>query len=212
MLHLQPMLKRAQEDISLGQFRALLFRNEIAVGQPSQTYQRVRHAQPFVATSVGQLQRLRDELNFPNSASLKFHVEAVISAFDVSIDLLLGQPNTGERIFDRNIGPVDIVFTRSGKPRKKRAGTGRGAAANQSLKFPGLRGFAVVLQRLIKRTSERAVAAVWPQTQIDAIRRAFACRLAHQFADGLGELDEVFAVAQLASLTRARSCRRRRNR
>src|SRR4029079_72587 len=55
----------------------------------------------------------------------------------------------------------------------------------------------------IKRTSERAVAAVRPQTQIDAIGRAFARRVAHQFANGFRKCDEVFAVAEFALLAGA---------
>src|SRR5436190_6598354 len=74
VLHLQSMFERAQEGVGLRQIGALLFRNEITIGKSSQTYQSVRHAQPFVASTMRQLQRLRDELNFPNAAALEFHI------------------------------------------------------------------------------------------------------------------------------------------
>src|SRR6478672_9968468 len=100
MFHLQSMLKRAQERIGLGQIGALLFRNEIAVGKPSQTDYCVSNPQPFIASAVCQLQRLCDELNFPDAAALEFYVESHALAFDAAIDLLLRQTHTIERILN----------------------------------------------------------------------------------------------------------------
>src|SRR5258705_2881309 len=55
VLHLQSMLKRTQERVGLGQIGSLLFSNEIAVGESSQTDQRVSYAQPLVTGAVSQL-------------------------------------------------------------------------------------------------------------------------------------------------------------
>src|SRR4029079_6877148 len=55
----------------------------------------------------------------------------------------------------------------------------------------------------IKRTSEGAIAAMRPQTQVDAIGGAFARGVAHQFADSFRKFDEVFAVAEFALLAGA---------
>ena len=77
------------------------------------------HTQPFVTTTIRQLQGLGDELNFPDSASLKFDIEAVTISLDVPIDLQLCGPNACKSIFDRNVEPINIVFRGAGKPGKK---------------------------------------------------------------------------------------------
>src|SRR5687768_13936839 len=101
---------------------------------------------------MGQLKGLGDELNFPDPTSLKLDVKALTISRDMPINLMLGGPDAGKRISDRNIGPVDILLRGTGKAGKKRAGTCCRPAPNQSLKFPRLGRFAVVLKRFIQRT------------------------------------------------------------
>jgi len=76
--------------------------DEATIGEPAETYERVRHAQPFVATAMGQLQRLRNKLDFTNSTTAKFHVEATLF-LNLPIDLLLRATNARERSANRDI-------------------------------------------------------------------------------------------------------------
>src|SRR5882762_9469366 len=115
---------------------------------------------------MGQLKRLRDEFDFSYSASLQFHVEPSRAALDLTIDFLFGQPHTSQCIFYGSVRTVNVFLNRGSESRKKLVGTCRSATANQSLAFPCLRSLFVVLQNLIKRTRQRTIATVWPQTQV----------------------------------------------
>ena len=55
VLHLQPVLECAEEIVGVRQFTALVLRYKTAVGESAETYECVRHAQPLVASTVGQL-------------------------------------------------------------------------------------------------------------------------------------------------------------
>ena len=94
------MLQRAQECVSLGQFRTLLLRDEIAIRESSQTYQCVGNTQPFIAAAMCQLQRLRDELNLANATALKLDVETGVTSLDVAIDLLFRQANIRQGVLN----------------------------------------------------------------------------------------------------------------
>src|ERR1051325_5040718 len=97
VLHLQTMLKHAQEFIALGQLSAFCFCDQRAVGKAAQADKSMRDMQPLVVTAVRELQRLCDELDFPDSASLQFHIKAAAFAFDLAIDFLFGEADAGKR-------------------------------------------------------------------------------------------------------------------
>jgi hypothetical protein len=48
VLHLQPVFNRAQERVSIRQLASFLLRDEVAIGQPAETHERVRRPQPIV--------------------------------------------------------------------------------------------------------------------------------------------------------------------
>ena len=97
VLHLQPVLERAQEVVGVGELRAFLFGDEGAVGEPAQAHERVRHAQPVVAATVGQLQRLRDKFDLTDAAAAELDVVTAL-LFSLAIDLLFREPDAGERV------------------------------------------------------------------------------------------------------------------
>jgi hypothetical protein len=78
--------------------------NQIPISKPTQTDQRVGRSQPFVTTSVRQLKRLRDKLNFPDSASMQLYVKTSLS-FAMSINLLFGKSHASQRSCDGDVGP-----------------------------------------------------------------------------------------------------------
>src|SRR4051812_25255617 len=69
VLHLQAVLKLTQKNVGVRKPRALALRNQLAVGQPAQTDERVRSAQPRVAPAEGELQGLGDELDLADPAA-----------------------------------------------------------------------------------------------------------------------------------------------
>jgi hypothetical protein len=118
MFHLQSMLQHSQESISVGQLSAFLIGNEPSIREPSQAYERMGHTKPFVATAMRKLKRLRNEFNLSNPATLQFHIEAIVASAYVPVDLLFGQSHARQSIFNRNLGPVDVVFRQISEPRE----------------------------------------------------------------------------------------------
>ncbi len=55
VLHLQAVFERAQEDVRVGEFRALALGDEAAVGEPAETDERVRRVKPRIARAVREL-------------------------------------------------------------------------------------------------------------------------------------------------------------
>src|SRR5690349_13423766 len=151
---------------------------------------------------MGQLERLRNELDLANSTTPKLHVITTL-LLGLPIDLLLRQPHAVQRPTHRDIGAKHIRRHRFLELRKQLRRTSRGARTNQRLPFPVLGRTHVITCRLAERTRERTIAPVRSQTQIDAIRRAFAARLARDARDRFRELDEVLAVTDFAALTDA---------
>src|SRR5690242_3698116 len=88
VLHLQPVLQRPQKVVRIGKFTTLLLRDELPIRKSPETHKRVRHAQPIIAPAMGQLQRLRDELNLANATAPEFHVVTTL-LLRLPIDLLL---------------------------------------------------------------------------------------------------------------------------
>src|ERR1051326_4044956 len=92
VLHLQPVLQRAQKAVSIRQLTAFRLRDELAIRQSSKTHQRVRHAQPIIAPAMGQLQRLRNKFNLANPTASELHVVAAL-LLRLPIDLLFREPD-----------------------------------------------------------------------------------------------------------------------
>src|SRR5450432_2908190 len=117
VLHLQPMLDRTQKNISVRKLCALLVSYQITIRKATQDYQGVRHAQPAVTTPMGQLQSLRDEFNLAYATGPELYVESTCLLSQlVAIDLLLGQPHTGQRVLNGNVRAKNIATNRAGKP------------------------------------------------------------------------------------------------
>src|ERR1043165_5414221 len=180
-------------------------RDEATIGEPAETHERVRHAQPLVAPAMRELQRLRDELDLANAATTEFHVEAAL-LLDLPIDLLFGEPHTRERTAHAYVRTEYCRRHRFLEAREQFDGTSGGARANQRLAFPVLCGLQVVTLGFLQRTRERAVAPVRAQTQVNAIRCTFTARLAHDARDRFGEFDEVLAITDFAALACSRGC------
>jgi hypothetical protein len=199
------VLDRAQEVVGVRQLAPRALADEAAVGQPPQRDERVRRLQPRVAPAVRELERLRDELYLAYAAAAELDVEAARLLRVEAVDLLLGEPHVGERLRDRLLGAVDARAKALGETREERLRAGRRARADEHLPLPRVRRRAVVAQRLGERDGERPVAAVRPQTQINAVGRALARRVAADDArDALGQAAEELAVRRLAALARAR--------
>jgi hypothetical protein len=96
MFHLQAVFESAKKIVGTRQFGAFQLRYETSIGKSAQAYQRMRDAQPIVAAAMGELQGLGNELDLPYSTAAQFHVIAAF-LFDLMIDFLFGQPNTGKR-------------------------------------------------------------------------------------------------------------------
>src|SRR5688572_6002132 len=134
--------------------------DEVAICQPSETHQRVRHTQPVVTTTVGQLKRLRDKFDFANSTTTQLHVETTF-LLCLPIDLLLRESHTFQRRTDGHVRSKDLRCDRFFEVRKELSRTGRSARTNQHLPFPILCRTHVVTSRFLKRTRQRAIASVW---------------------------------------------------
>src|SRR5688500_559933 len=91
------------------------------------------------------------------------------------------------------------------KMRKQLRRSRRSTRTNQRLPLPILRGAHVITRRFLQRTRERAIAPVRTKPQVDAVRRAFTTRLAHDARDRFRQLDEILAVTDFATLTNAGS-------
>src|SRR5689334_8060192 len=98
---------------------------------------------------MGQLQRLRDELDLANAAATEFHVEADL-LLDLAIDLLFGKPNTRERSTHTHVRTKDgrrdgFLETREQFRRARRC-----TRTNECLAFPILRGVQVITLRFLQ--------------------------------------------------------------
>ena len=93
MLHLQTVLEGSPKMVSTGKLRVLAFGNQSAIGQTAEADQGVRRTQPWIAAAKGNLQRLRDELDFANAAATKLDVETFLAPLSLSINLFLGRPH-----------------------------------------------------------------------------------------------------------------------
>src|SRR3982751_6782757 len=91
VLHLKTVFKLTQKNVGIRKLRALALRNQLPVGQASQTHQRVRRAQPGVAPAEGELQGLRDKLYFAYPAAAELDVEAACVLRVLPVNLLLGE-------------------------------------------------------------------------------------------------------------------------
>src|SRR3954451_7855295 len=100
------MLEATQKTISIRQLAALELCDEGTICETPETHERMRHTQPIVATTVGELERLRNELDLANAAATEFHIEAAL-LLCLSIDLLLRKTNTRERTADRDVRTKD---------------------------------------------------------------------------------------------------------
>ena len=88
MLHLQSMLQATPELISVGELRILGFGNETAISQARHANERMRRAQPLVATAERKLERLHDKFDFANSAAAKLYIETFVGSLALNVDLL----------------------------------------------------------------------------------------------------------------------------
>src|SRR4051812_20362200 len=92
------------------------------------------------------------------------------------------------------------------KARKNCDRSGSRSRPNQSLQFPIFGPPLVVIDGLVERAGEGALATVRSQARIDSVGCTFARRRPHQSQQTLTELDEIFPVADLAA--RPAHCRR----
>src|SRR6185436_19595188 len=173
VLHLQPVFERTKEVVGVRQFAAFVLRDEAAIGEPAETDERVRHAQPLITPAMGQLKRLRDELDLADSAAAKFHIESAL-LLDLPIDLLFDQTNAFKCAAHRDVSSEDVRRRGFLELCEKLPGTRCRTRTDQSLAFPVLRRAHVITDGFVERTCERAVTAVWAKSQVDAIRSAFA--------------------------------------
>jgi hypothetical protein len=81
VFHLQTVFDAAQKSVCVGEFGQFGFGQKIAVGETNKTYQSVRHAQPFVAPAVRELESLRDKFDLADAARAEFYVETVFGDF-----------------------------------------------------------------------------------------------------------------------------------
>ena len=109
------MLERAQEMVSTGKLRMLAFGNQPAIGQTAKADQGVRRTQPGIATAKGDLQRLRDKLDFTNAPATQLDVETLFFSLSLSINLFLGRSHVHQGCGNADIGPKNATDYPSGK-------------------------------------------------------------------------------------------------
>ena len=86
---LQPVLDAAQENIRIAQRRHRSVRQKPARGDRIERRLCAAHAEPGLAPAADDLQRLHDELDFPDAAGAELHVGGEVAAPDLLADLAM---------------------------------------------------------------------------------------------------------------------------
>src|SRR5258708_37036561 len=100
VLHLQDMLDPPKKIVRVEELRQFARCNKAAVAKPDEADKRVRCTQPPVIATIGELQRLCDELDLANTAPAELYVETT-SVLQLSIDLFFRTPNVFKGALNR---------------------------------------------------------------------------------------------------------------
>src|SRR5260370_14845178 len=109
VLHLQTVLEGPPKMVSTGKLGVLAFGKQSTIGQTAEADQGVRRTQPRTGAAKGDLQRLRDELDFGNAAAPKLDVETFRATLSLSINLLLRRPHVHKRRGDADVCAEDAI-------------------------------------------------------------------------------------------------------
>src|ERR1019366_6883848 len=182
---LELMFDVAQEEISLGEVPGACGGQVPKVGKPFERLDGFLGAQPRILSAINQGERLKDKLEFANSAVPKFDV-----AFDqigrakFRLDLMFHRAQLAQRV-EIEIAAIDEAaeFIEQLAAELKRSGDR--SRAQKSRTLPRLSVRLIKGQRALDRNRQRRIAPARPQAHVDP--KAFAGeKFGDDFADACG--------------------------
>src|SRR5262245_60569387 len=100
VFHLQAVFNVAKKTISVGQTLRFIGGEPIVLHKLFKRRQGLRSLKKWLTTSMNELKRLCDELNFTNAAATELHIALKLASFDdFVLDTLLHRSQLAQKIF-----------------------------------------------------------------------------------------------------------------